>query len=203
MMHPQPAEVSVSGASFHNNHCGRLLHAHVLRSQARGSFSVVDADDETHARLQLDKFGDESVELQRRREPTGEETGHTCHPSLWPSFAAADVAVRQEIEEPPFLDLAQIDFVATQRGTDLQTNGAAIRFWITQKAVRDFVLVYPARSIFRRIQFVTLCESTPNAVAKRPCGVAVEVLPDSPTLKLQMNPVDGSLKTLLLSACAG
>ena len=97
---------------FHDNDCGRLLHAHILRSLARGSVSVVEANDETHTRARnLISSAKNPLSYQRLRAPTGEETGHPCHPSRSPSLAAADVAARQEIKEPPFLDLAQIDFV--------------------------------------------------------------------------------------------
>jgi hypothetical protein len=38
-------------------------YARILRSLARRQFSIVDADDETHALIQLDELGDEPAEL--------------------------------------------------------------------------------------------------------------------------------------------
>ena len=82
-----------------------------------------------------------------------------------PSSPAADPAVCHEIEEPPLLHLPQIDFVRVAK------TKSRTAFWVIQKlsppccSVRS-VPRRVARSIFRLIQVVTLCESTPNAVAK-------------------------------------
>lgn len=52
----------VSAAAFCYNHC-RGLRARIRARWPHGSFSVVDADDETHARIQLDELGEEPTEL--------------------------------------------------------------------------------------------------------------------------------------------